>query len=92
MELSGISTDDILDFIFQEIDDIQIDGNFKEIDNIFDEININNMNDITLLGLLTVTYPHRNKYKNREKFRYNVKEFIRINNTAEEAEKLLQYV
>lgn len=85
MELSGISTDDILDFIFEEIGGC----NYDEIDEIFNEININNMEVVNILCLLTITYTTRKKYKNREKFYFDAKTHLKTIMSVEEVDELL---
>ena len=57
-----------LDLLFDYIDNISI----YQCNQIFDNINIENMGIQFVIGLLTITLPYKNKLSNRKKFFYKV--------------------
>lgn len=76
LEADGYTTDEILDYIFNEIDGYQILNMFDKVDDILENIDVENINIDNILGFLTVTYPYKNKYKKRENFHNKVISFL----------------
>lgn len=76
LESDGYTTDEILDYIFNQIDGYQILNMFDKVDDILENIDVENINIDNILGFLTVTYPYKNKYKNREDFHNKVISFL----------------
>ena len=65
---SLLSTDRMLDRLFDEIDTLLIDGKFDEVDDFIKSIEIPAMSIEYLLGVLTITLQAQDKLKSRSTF------------------------
>ncbi len=60
--------DKALDLIYDNLDDMLIDGEYDKMNRFFDELDTYDYNDCILFGVLTVTYCAEEHLPSREKF------------------------
>ncbi len=80
---------DVLDFIFETIDNYLIQGKFELINTLLEIININKLNSNTIIGILTITNRHKNELKYRKHFYENSKIRLNEKHTKEKVYHLL---
>lgn len=56
---------DILDHMYDTIDDMLIDGKFEEVDDLLNRVNVEQLSITLMLGYLTITLPWRSLSKCR---------------------------
>lgn len=84
-----IEIDDVLIFLFDKLEDYLIEQKYDICNWFFRIINIENYNDIILIGILTATFPWKNRLSGRQVFYQYVKEKIDNIYPEEEAMQLL---
>jgi hypothetical protein len=61
-----INLDDEIDIIYDHIDDLMLEGKFKQIDLILSQVSIE-LDVVLLIGFLCITYLCKEKFKYRAK-------------------------
>jgi len=71
-----MNTDKKLDCIFDYIEYLCINKDFKTVDAILSNLHLHSYSIDEMLAYLTITLPFKNLLLNREDFYYNVKTFV----------------
>lgn len=62
------SIDNKMDVIFKYIDDRMLDDEFEKIDQFFDAIDINKLEENNIIAIIAITYCGMDKLQRREEF------------------------
>jgi len=92
--LTGIyaaaESDGGIDRIFNFIDDLLLEGNFRRVDDILNAIDPNKAPTVVLLSLLTVTLPAKHEVVARTRFFFAVKSVLEYRKGSDKARQLLE--
>ena len=83
------NSEDLLDFIFNTLDDKLINKEFDFCEKILTEINVKDFNTTSLIGILTITAGWRKISKSRSVYFQQVKNKIEKKYSSEEAKLIL---
>lgn len=78
-----------LDYIFRNLNHLQIQKNFAEVDNILGQVIVEEFPTVHLLGFLTITARASDKLLCREEFRKKVERYFLNIHSPEKTKKLL---
>lgn len=67
--------DDTLDYVFNTLDELLYDGNYKSVDSILEKINIYLFSPEILVGILTITHFYKPFLKKRASFFKRIKKY-----------------
>jgi len=73
--------DDTLDYIFDTLDNLLLDGQFDTCDEILDKFVVEDYDETILVGVLTIVYVWKEKLKNHKDFCDRVSKIVNDNIT-----------
>lgn len=80
-----------LDVLFEFFDDNVINGNMTELNDLISDVNVilYNLNEVILIGLLTISLPFKNILTNRNELYNNIENKLLNSHSVEEANEML---
>lgn len=72
-----MNVDDALDALFQEIDDLLLEGKFDEVDARLREYNPSEVGEELAIGMLVITLAAKRKLKDREGYLQRVRTYLK---------------
>lgn len=80
---------DVIDFVYNTIDDMLLTNKFREVDIILTELEINKLPKSITLSILTITLPWRDQIPTRYDFYNDAEAYFLTTETSEKATAIL---
>lgn len=81
---------DCLDWLFDKVNDLQLEGKFDEIDQFMYQLDLTKIDPTAMLGVLSITYAGESKNAARKDFYDRVKTRLSEIFSADRVENMLQ--